>query len=300
MRIAELRKRLATGGRPALLALAVLAFAPAAAQANLIEGNPIIYSNGSKVETEAKAVSVVGYGDIELKSEQLPGGFVECTNLGLGSSFNAGSPLRSKGKILTWMAAGHAPTSAHKELSAECRGLGGKAWATDEKPLHVVESQTKHGELTVPWNVEGICRINTETEETTAIVVVGVPTALTAPEKEAREKRKCVEGETAEKTEIANEVSEKKGCYATNPSPEGCIGVLIIDPEISLELNYGGSLRAIGKNGTGNGLNQSKWEFKGASGGELQCESAGCTAKGITTGVVEQQGFESVQLLTVK
>ena len=62
MRIAELRKRLATGGRPALLALAVLAFAPAAAQANLIEGNPIIYSNGSKVETEAKAVSVVATG----------------------------------------------------------------------------------------------------------------------------------------------------------------------------------------------------------------------------------------------
>jgi hypothetical protein len=299
MRIAKLRKRLATGGIPAFLILASLAFAPAAAQANVAEGNPQLYSNGSKVEAESKAVAVLGYGDVELKSEQLPGGFVECTSVGIGSGFNTGSPSRGKGKILSYMAAGHAPASTHKELSAECRGLGGKAWATDEKPIKPESAlNAKRGELTVPWNVEGICRIN-ESEETTTIVIVGVPTTLTTAEKEAREKRKCVEA-AAEPTEITNEISKKEGCYASNPSPEGCIGVLVDAPEISLELNYGGSLRAVAKNGAGSGLNQSTWTFKGASSGELQCQSLGCTAKGITTGVVKQQGFESAQLLTYK
>jgi len=226
-------------------------------------------------------------------------------NLGFGTGYNAGTPLRAHGQILGWSAAGHVNTGKTRAklqseniTSSQCLGLGGKAWVSDERAIQPIsEKEAKHGALTTPWNVEVQC--GEREGEQAGIIRVGVPTTQTTAEKEANEKRVCVDEE--EETElIAKEISAKEGCYKSNPSPAGCIGVDVVDPSIGIEITYGGTLRAKGKNGAGNGLSQSLWIFEGAASGELQCQNSGCAAKGVTFGEVKEQGFQSVQLITNK
>ncbi len=192
---------------------------PAAAQAELKKGNPELYSNGIEIGTgEANGLAQVGYGNIELESAQLPGGFIECTNLGLGTGYNSTSVTapRAVGKILSWVAAGHAPGEVHKELSSECRGLGGGGWATDELHIQPVsEKEATRGAQTVPWNIEATC--GTRGGEKFTIVRIGVPTTRTEAEVKAAESRACLT-EAKEKTETETEVSKKREA-ATRPTP---------------------------------------------------------------------------------
>jgi hypothetical protein len=266
---------------------------------NLKEGHPELFVNNLKAEGESKAVTQVGYGQIELESKQLEGGEIECVNLGFGTGYNAGSPLRSQGKILAWSSAGHVASTKAKEPAKEnttrsaCKGLGGAAYVTDEKAL----KSGVRSALTTPWNVEVEC--GERGEEQTSIIKIGAPTTQTSAEKSANEKRGC-ENEEEEVEQEANEVTNKEGCYKSVPAPAGCIGVDVIVPAIGLEVTYGGTQRAKGKNGSGNGLNQSTWVFEGAASGELVCQTTGCEAKGVTYGEVKEQGFAGVQLVVNK
>jgi hypothetical protein len=189
---------------PGLGVLAVLALAPAVAQASDEQGHPEGYSTEKKIEklplepTEAeidnKAVAQVGFGQIELESHQLPGSFIECVNLGFGDGWNAPvTPvfgLRGRGQILGWVASGHIPASPNNELSSKCRGIGGTAWALAETPLERIGKKTicttegkkltecpgveerevvykefkREEHQTLPWNVELVCR-DVEIEE---------------------------------------------------------------------------------------------------------------------------------------
>ncbi len=284
----------------AMCAFAFLALAPAAAQATLKQGDPEIYSNSHRLGIgPSTGVSQVGFGNIEFESSQLPGGLIECTNLALGTGYNGESPPRALGQILSWTAAGHSPGEGgnpNNELSAECRGLEGAAWATDEAPIKPdPATEATRGALSTPWNIEGDC--GKRGGENGTIVKIGVPTARTEAEKTADEAKKCVT-EAAEKTEEEDEISNKEGCYRSSPSPAGCIAIAIVDPSISLELAYAGTLRAKAVSGVGNGLDETRWEFQGEKSGELQCTfPVGCTAKGTTTGLVKQEGFEAAQLI---
>ena len=94
----------------------------------------------------------------------------------------------------------------------------------------------------------------------------------------AAEERGC-DTEAVETTETSNELSKKEGCYESNPSPAGCINMLIVDPAAALEVSYGGTLRAKAINGVGNGLDQTKFEFEGTKSGELQCEHPVCAPR---------------------
>jgi len=284
----------------AMVALAVLTLAPAAAQAELKKGDPEIYSNQHRLGTgEAVGISQIGYGDIELESKELPGGLIECANLALGTGYNGESPPRALGQILAFTAEGHAPGEGgdlNDELSAQCRGPAGTAWATDETPIKMAPAtEATRGALSTPWNVEGDCGKREGAAVT--ILKIGVPTTRTEAEKTADEAKKCVT-EAAEKTEEENEVTKKEGCYRSSPSPAGCIAVTVLDPSMALEVAYGGTQRAKVVNGVANGLDQTRWELEGEKSGALQCTyPVACTAKGTTSGLVKQQGYEAVQLI---
>ena len=251
-------------------------------------GHPEQKSNRHTTEGESKAVGQVGYGDFGLQNSMLPEGEIECTSLSLLSGWNSGAPARMHGQILSWSAAGHDIAGTHTELSSECRGAGGKAFATDETPL---AKDPKHGELTVPWNIEATC--GEREGEKVAIMKIGVATG-------AAEAKAACESEEAEETEIKNEISKKEGCYASNPAPAGCIGVTIVEPSTGTEVSYGGTLRARNINGAANGLDQSRWIFEGAKSGELQCQVTGCQAASTSTGEVKVQGYEAAQLIEEK
>ncbi len=283
-----------------LVAVAMLALGPALARAELKKGDPELYSNGILIGTgEAGGVPQIGYGDIEFESGQIPGGFFECTTLGMATGYNAGTPARGVGQILAWTAAGHAAGETHGEVSSECRGFGGVVWATDEAPIEAESAgEATRGALTTPWNVEADC--GTRTGEKVPVVKIGVPTSRTESERKAAEERAC-KTEAAEATEVESEVAKKEGCYRSRPSPAGCIAFLWVAPSLGYEVGFAGTLRARAVNGVGNGLDQTRWEFQGGKFGELQCTfPIGCTAKLVTFGEVKQQGFEAAQLITVK
>jgi hypothetical protein len=161
---------------------------------------------------------------------------------------------------------------------------------------HEVEPTLR--KLSTPWNVELSCGVREE--EYVPIVEIGVPTsefprsgstpcpAEPSPEAQAEEEAAYVK-----------EREEKKGCYASNPAPEGCINMTWVGPGAGLEVAFGGTLWAKGVNGVKNGLSPSKWIFE-THGGELECESAGCAAGNTTTGEVKELGYSGVQLLQAR
>ena len=253
-------------------------------------GHPEVLSNGANPVGESRAISAFTYGDLSFRSSLLAGGEVECFQLGLDGLWNSGSPPRTLGRVLSWQEAGHARTSANAEVGSECRGGGGGARVTDEAEIVPVSSkEARHGEPTVPWNLEAICG---EREEVPATVIkIGVPTG-------AAEGAATCRTEEAEALEVKGEIANKQGCYATNPVPKGCVSVAVVAPALGMELDYGGTLRASVVNGLTNGLHQSRWVFEGAASGELQCQApTGCQATAAMVGELKAQGLE-VQLLT--
>ena len=293
---------------PAVAGLA-MTLAPAA-QANIEEGHPELYVNG-KVFLGGKSAPVVqvGYGQIHLESAQLGSEGIECVNLGFGSGWNEGSgaSLRGVGQILAWDASGHVPEGTNHELSSSCRPHGEASkpgsFATDEgfvkseeNPGHEVEPALRH--LSTPWNVEFDCGVREESFA--GIIKIGVPNWVfpQAVSTDACPAEATPEGQEAEVLSYKKEREEKKGCYATNPAPEGCIRVTIVEPGAGLEVGYGGTERAQGKNGVKNGLSPSKWKFEGPTSGELQCEfPSGCVATGKTFGEVKEGGYTEAQLI---
>ncbi len=262
-------------------------------------GHPELFSNGCGVSIGKPGLAQIGYGDFAFESSQLPGGVVECAMLFLATGYNGGTPVRAQGQILSWVAQGHAPTETHHETASECRGESGGAWWTAESAIKPVSgTEATRGATSTPWNYEVEC--STRAGEKVAIIKIGVPTSRTESERKAAEERAC-KTEAAEKAEAEREISAREGCYRSEPPPAGCIAMLSVDPAESVELAYGGTLRAKVVNGVGNGLDQTRWEFEGAKAGELQCSfPAGCTGKGTIGGPVKDQGYEAVQLITYK
>ncbi len=137
------------------------------------------------------------------------------------------------------------------------------------------------------------------------ILKIGVPTsefpkaAPKCPESlETGQPEEEEEEEEEEEDEYTTEREVKKGCYATNPAPEGCTRVTIVEPGSGLEVAFGGTLRAHFENGVKNGLFPSKWIFEGATSGALQCEfPSACTAAGVATGAVKEVGYKELSLL---
>jgi hypothetical protein len=284
--------------------MSAFALAPAAAQATIEQGHPEAYDNGGLVGNREHAIPQEGFGEIHLASAQLGSEGIECVNLGFGTVFNEGSPLRAQGEILSWVAAGHVPNSAHPQLSSNCRPLGTKGFATDEAPVELEENEhheveTSKRTLRVPWNVELVC--GAREEEYVGIVRVGVPSSefpkLSGSTPCPAEP--TLEAQESEYEAYKKERVEKKGCYATNPAPAGCIHVVIVEPGAGLEVAFGGTLWAVGKNGVKNGLSPSRWSFE-EKGGELQCESPGCSATGTTTGEVTELGYNGIELMQAK
>ena len=280
-----------------------MALAPAA-QATIEQGHPEAYDDGVLVGNREHAVLVEGYGEIHFGSAQLGSEGIECVNLGFGTAFNEGSPLRAQGQIMSWVAAGHAPNSLHPELGGLCRPEGTKGFFTDEAPFELEENEHHEVEasrrrLTTPWNVELLC--GAREEEFVGIVKIGIPSSafpITSGETPCPAEP-TEEFTNAEYEEYKKEKTEKKGCYATNPAPEGCIHMTWVEPGAGLEVAFGGTLWAHGINGTKNGLSPSRWVFE-EKGGALQCESAGCEAGGTTTGEVKELGYNGIELMQAK
>jgi hypothetical protein len=258
----------------------------------LLEGHPEALSNGMRIGGEGQAIPQLLSGSLTLQSGALSGGEVECASLGFGTLWNAGAPSRAHGQILGWQAAGHA-TSGGPGVTSECRGGGTGAYMSAETTLTPSSStEATRGERTLPWNLEARC--GERENEQVPVVKIGIPAG-------ASEAGGSCESEAQEAAEVSGELSGKQGCYASKPSPAGCLSVLLIAPSLGLELSYGGTVRARLLNGAGNGLARSTLIFEGSSSGELQCQApAGCEAPATLLGELKLQGYESVQLTQVK
>jgi hypothetical protein len=261
------------------------------ARATLENGTPELVTNG--IRTTEMRVEVVNYGQILLKSAQLPGSEIECVNLAFGAFANEGTPLRIHGQILTWTANGHLPEFPHTELGSKCRGLSGSGWAVDEPPL---TAGARGAKVSTPWNVVGFCGEREEVR--TAILQFGYPNG------EEPLAHRCLT-QIEEESVAASERTERKNCFQVlegkgEPEPEGCVNLTIVDPTAALEIRYGGSLRPTWSNGAGNGLDASRWHWQGAPWDELRCELAACEAPATVTGSVKAVGFEAQQLIQVR
>jgi hypothetical protein len=281
------------------------ALVPAAAQAGpLEEGHPEGYENGALIGNREHASVEAGFGEIHLESAQLGSEGIECVNVGFGSVWNEGTPLRAHGQILGWVASGHAPNGTHTKLAANCRPEGTHGFATDEAAVEFEKNPTTHEveparrKLSAPWNGEISCGVREE--EYVGIIRIGMPnTEFPNNSSTPCPAEPSVTAQEEEEAAYVKEREEKKGCYVSNPAPEGCINVTIVEPGAGLEVAFGGTLWAKGINGVKNGLSPSKWVFE-EHGGQLECESAGCSAGGTTTGEVKELGYTGVQLIQAK
>ena len=218
------------------------------------------------------------FGQIHFESAQLGSEGIECVNLGFGSGWNEGSPTtRLRSDPRTGTPHGHVPEGTHTKLSASCRpettGKPG-SFITDEAYVKSEENGSKEVEASSAkaehaWNVEAaaVCR----EEEYVPILKIGVPTSE-FPKARRSARKTSKPGQTKRKYELNEGTRKKEGCYATNPAPEGCIRLTIVEPGAGLEVAFGGTLRAHFENGVKNGLFPSKWHFEGATSGALQCE----------------------------
>jgi hypothetical protein len=286
-----------------LSACALLCGAPAA-QATIQEGHPEAYDNGGLVGNREHAIPQEGFGEIHLTSAWFGSEGIECAMLDFGTVFNEGSPPRAQGEILSWVAAGHVPNSLHPQLSSDCRPTGTGGFITDEAPVALEENEHHEVEasrrrLSTPLSYELLC--GAREEEYVGIVRLGVPSSefpkLSGSTPCPAEP--TLEAQESEYEAYKTERSEKKGCYATNPSPAGCFHFVLVEPGAGLEVAFGGTLWAVWKNGAKNGLSPSRWSFE-EKGGEPQCESPGCTATLTITGEVTELGYNGIELMQAK
>jgi hypothetical protein len=163
---------------------------------------------------------------------------------------------------------------------------------SDEGLLEALSAtEARRGAPSAPWSVEVSCGVREE--ERVSIVRIGIPAG-------AGEAPSGCASEATESATAQSEVTNGEGCYATDPAPQGCVGLAVFAPSLGLELEYGGTLRAKVINGAGNGLNQSRWVLAGAASGALRCEApAGCQAA-TAVGEFKVQGFQAAQLIQVR
>jgi hypothetical protein len=265
----------------------VVAEIPIHAASSLEAGHPELYSNNVRLTTSKLGTS--GWGPIKLVSEVL-GTEIECVNVGFGTANNEGTPAFGKGQILGWDASGDATTGgteARRSCKFKKAGVEGEAeaWATDEPAVETVRKTP----LSVPWNVELMCNEAEATKK--PLVRIGIPNGAAAP-------AAACKTEAERTTEIANEETERKGCYA-EVVPEGCVKVDIIVPVLGLEQIFEGTQQPSAKNGFTSGLHPSAWEFVGTAVGKLHLKGVFATT-GTTSGKILEVGFSALQLVTAK
>jgi len=270
---------------------------------SLQAGHPEVVQNGITVPGKKGAAIADGSGELTLHSAALGGEGVECVNTAFGGAWNEGPPARGVGQVLGWSAAAHAPSEAGMGVGTSCRTAGGAqpaTFLTAEAPVPQEsnergELQTADRQLSTPWNVEVGCG-EREGEGDQVIVKIGVPDSQ-FPMATAG----CV-SEPSEGTVLAyqQEREERTGCYASNPSPEGCLRFTLVQPATGLELAYGGTLRALGTNGVHTALSPSTVTFEGERLGALQCEfPTGCSETATVTGEARVWG-EGPKLIQAK
>lgn len=289
-------------------AMATLGLLPVAAHAQIEQGHPELFENGSQVGEQSVAAQLAFFGQLHLESTRLGSEGIECVTLGFGSGWNAGAVPHALLQILGWDAAGHVPEGRNTKLSASCRPeTAGKpaSFITDEAFIGLEEDGSREVEpdartLSVPWNVEVDCGVREE--EFAGIVKIGVPnTEFPQSLSSTRCPENLESAQPEEEEEYKREREEKKGCYVSNPAPEGCVRLTIVEPAAGEEVAFGGTLRAHLLNGVKSGLSPTYWQFEGATSGALQCEfPSGCGATGVWTGRIAETGFRNLALIRVR
>jgi hypothetical protein len=286
---------------------------PIVLESSLEQGHPELYENGKLGPEKATAQAQTGFGQLQFSSPQI-GGIAECVVLGFGAGWNEGSPRRAIGQIFGWGAGGHipAPTATSGELTSSCRAASETntpgSFMTDEGFIRSEanekgEVEPKRRRLSVPWNAEAVCGIREEVDS--SIIRVGVPNGEFPRPTKPCPPASTLEPEKVEAEEHLKEREEKKGCYATDPAPEGCLRLTVVVPAAGLEAAFGGTLWAHELNGAKNGLSASRWKLEGAEhSGALQCEfPAGCVSAVDTaaaTGELKDIGYKEIQLVTLR
>jgi hypothetical protein len=295
----------------------LLALTPSGALAALpLEETFVFQANGSLLGTEAH--TAVMFGELEYGSpEETEGGIgetVECATVGMGSVYNATESERINGDngygaLFNWFASGHNPNPEgvvpHLERSAHCRlarhgtnlGTERSAWATAEPRLaeskieaevcinkskklsecanknqrqtELLLTEVRRGAFTLPWELE-------EFEDKTSATVrtrVGVPNA----EERAKGRKTC----------------------ETFPSPNGCIKLQILVPELAVDNAFEGSVNPRDANGVKNALSPSTWFFEGR--GHEPCLRLDTNTEKClyTKGVLKIFGFQNQELIIV-
>jgi len=274
-------------------------------------GRPVLYQNGKLVENASNPTAMYASGELGLESESL-GGTAGCVTMGFGAGFNEGSPPhRGLGAVFGFGSGGHPPGETGKELSASCSNRSGQSsppafvtaesWAASESNPTTGKFETSLRRESTPWDAEAICVI--QEGEFKSAVRIGVPTSEyprpqgTCPPKPSTEPEEPVVGEHA------TDRVERKGCYASNPAPAGCLKVTVVEPAAGLEAAFGGTLVAFVTNGVKNGLSPSHLEFLGRVSGQLECEfPSPCPTGlgGVVSGELKVSGYSDLALMQLR
>ncbi len=251
---------------------------------------PQVYDNFARLSTDK--VGVLGWGPLKIAAPFVETE-IECVALGFGDTSNEGSPRPlGRGQILGFTAQGDAsPTGggAERECSSKRGTEAVEAWATDEPTLAQTGATGEHqGALSVPWSVE--LRCGEREEQQTTIARIGVPAGVAA-------NPGCA-SEGGELSEVTTEEEEREGCYAATV-PEGCIKVNIVEPSLGLETVFEGSLHLLVRNGSGNGLNPSRWIAGGQVSGMLR-QLGAFASTATVTGEIKISGLGDSELIQAK
>jgi hypothetical protein len=276
------------------------------AWANIEAGHPEFYENGKPVSGPGAPNPTVLWGQLHYSSAGLGSEGIECVDLGFGSIWNegAGATLRGLGQVLGWHSSGHVPEGVNAELSFSCRPHGEAlrpgSFITSESFIKselnaANEVETRLRKLSTPWNMELRCGVRSEGTEYVAILRIGVPNSeFPRPPKACPGSEPTLAEEEAEVAEYKEEREAKKGCYATNPAPGGCINYTWVEPGGGLEVAWGGTFWLHFLNGSHNGLSASRRKHEGATSGEFQCEfPSGCVVTETEVGEEKLIGWES-------
>ncbi len=323
----------------AAMAMAVAAVAPSSAVAS--ETAPEAVFNVHKFPNEENPKAFLSWGSLKITTnpETSKVGEVECMNIFWGSLWNAGPAPRGHGLILGSSDDGHLTSTAFptpkltEPNAAKCRWVeeGGKLvsptleiYLAAEEPT----SEDKHKLVSTPWKLEFKCSFDEAEETNLPVVKIGVPyekvdgepwpespdscttTEEEKAEVEAQERaglRDSKKLENVEPLTVAEE--EEAACYdpiaALNSSVllRGCIRIDAVEPSLSAEAPFLGSLRLLMRDGASNGLDFSRLLFQDQqpAGGALYREtSMGERAKGYPSGKLLLTGEEELELITAK
>jgi sugar lactone lactonase YvrE len=216
----------------------------------IASGDPVFFSNN--LQLSSATIGVVMWGVMKFASEAL-GAEWECVNFGFGSVRNEGEAPLGTGQIMQWAAQGDAKpdgTEARRSCKFKKAGVEGEpeAWITDEPALET----TRKAPLSVPWNLSLDCVVREGARS--PFMRIGIPSGV-------RLERVC-KGEAEEGITLANEETERKGCYAATV-PEGCVKLDMVAPSLGLEAVFEGTVLPRVVDGLTTGLRPSSLEFTG-------------------------------------